>query len=243
VSRPAYDYEPVGTGVEDITTTPDDTYVHRDARVFTLVRRLADEVTTLFTKELALLKVETTNAIRDVRAGIVSVAAGGAVLYAGFLFLLVSAFLALSLVMDGWLAALIVGGVVAIIGAIMLASGKKKLEASNFKPEHTQAAMQKDREMIRQNIDDTKATVHGHRDPHVRDRSTSLRESDTAIRAQEPSLAGRDPLAAGAAERAASTPSGTLGDGRTTSASDPARPTTLTDRDTIERNTDESHKR
>lgn len=150
MSRPAYDYEPVGAGVEDISTEPREP--GRDARVFTLVRRLADEVTTLFTKELALLKVETTHAIRDTRAGIGAVATGGAVLYAGFLFLLVSAFLGLSLVMEGWLAALIVGAVVAIIGAIMLASGRKKLEASAFKPEHTQAAMHKDREMIKRNI-------------------------------------------------------------------------------------------
>jgi uncharacterized membrane protein YqjE len=151
VSRPAYDYEPVGAGVEDVTTIPE-SRLTGDARVFTLFRRLADDVTTLFTKELALLKVETTNAIRETRTGIASMAAGGAVLYAGFLFLLVSAFMGLSLVVDGWLAALIVGAVVAIIGAIMLSSGKKKLEASQFKPEHTQAAMQKDREMIKRNI-------------------------------------------------------------------------------------------
>lgn len=152
MSRPAYDYEPVGAGVEDITTAPDRRGTASDARVFTLVRRLADDVTTLFTKELALLKVETTNAIRETRAGVGSLAAGGAVLYAGFLFLLVAAFLGLSLVMDGWLAALIVGAVTALIGWIMLASGRKRLEASSFRPEHTQASLQKDREMIKRNI-------------------------------------------------------------------------------------------
>lgn len=152
MSRPAYEYEPVDAGVEDIATTTRGRDTTSDARVFTLFRRLADEVTTLFTKELALLKVETTNAIRETRTGVSSLAAGGAVLYAGFLFLLVAAFLGLSLVMDGWLAALIVGAVVALIGGIMLASGRKKLEASSFRPEHTQAALQKDREMIKRNI-------------------------------------------------------------------------------------------
>jgi len=150
VSRPAYDYEPVGAGVDDVTAIPEARA--GDARVLTLVRRLADEITTLFTKELALLKVETTNAIRETRGGVASMATGGAVLYAGFLFLLLSAYLALSLVLEEWLAALIVGGVVALIGAIMLSSGKKKLDASSFKPEHTQASMQKDREMIKRNV-------------------------------------------------------------------------------------------
>jgi uncharacterized membrane protein YqjE len=150
VSRPAYDhdYEPVGAGVEDVT----ESRLTGDARVSTLFRRLADEVTTLFTKELALLKVETTSAIRETRTGISSMATGGAVLYAGFLFLLLAAYLGLAQVVEGWLAALIVGAVVAVIGAIMLSSGKKKLEASAFKPEHTQAAMHKDREMIKRNI-------------------------------------------------------------------------------------------
>ncbi len=151
MSRPAYEHERMGAEVEDITTIPQSRQT-TDARVFTLIRRLADEVTTLFTKEIALLKVETTNAIREAQSGVGSMAAGGAVLYAGFLFLLVSAFLALSLVVEGWLAALIVGAVVAIIGAIMLSSGKKKLEASSLKPEYTQAAMQKDREMLKRNI-------------------------------------------------------------------------------------------
>lgn len=151
MSRPAYDYETVGGGVDDVTTIPESRQTS-DARVFTLVRRLADEVTTLFTKEIALLKVETSNAIREAQTGIGSMAAGGAVLYAGFLFLLVSAFLGLSLVVEGWLAALIVGAVVAIIGAIMLASGRRKLEASSLKPEYTQAALQKDREMLKRTI-------------------------------------------------------------------------------------------
>ncbi len=152
MSRPAYDYEAVGGGADDVTTLPEGRPGAGDARVITLVRRLADEVTTLFTKELALLKVETTNAIRDTRSGIASIATGGAVLYAGFLFLLLSAYLALSRVLEEWLAALIVGAVVALIGAIMLASGKQKLDASSLKPEHTQASMQKDREMIKRNV-------------------------------------------------------------------------------------------
>lgn len=148
MSTRAYDY---GAGVESVSPASD-TAMRDDQRVVGLVRRLAEDVTTLFTKELALLKVETTSAIKDTRSGISSMAIGGAVLYAGLLFLLTSAMLALALVMDAWLAALIVGGVVAIIGAIMLASGKKKLEPAAFKPEHTAASMDKDREMIKRNI-------------------------------------------------------------------------------------------
>lgn len=159
MSTPGYDYDTgVGAGVEDVTHIHDYERKGRsDARTFALIRRLADEVTMLFTKELALLKVETTNAINDTRAGLAAMATGGAVLYAGFLFLLVAAFLGLSEVVDGWLAALIVGAVVAVVGAVMLASGKKKLEPGAFRPEHTQASLQKDREMIERNIHESHA--------------------------------------------------------------------------------------
>lgn len=156
MSRAAYDTD-YGAGIEGV----DDTTARtgrgyrtgtRDDGIVPLIKRLADEVTTLFSKELALLKVETTSAINDTRTGIGAMAAGGAVLYAGFLFLLVSAVMALSQVMEPWLAALIVGGVVLIIGAIMLSSGKKKLEPSAFRPEHTQASLEKDRNMVKRSI-------------------------------------------------------------------------------------------
>lgn len=157
MSRAAYDtdYDAGIEDVEDITVRSGRSYRSSggyDTGVVPLIKRLADEVTTLFSKELALLKVETTSAINDTRSGIASMAAGGAVLYAGFLFLLVSAVMALSQVMDPWLAALIVGGVVLIIGAIMLNSGKKKLDPSAFRPEHTQASLEKDRNMIKRSI-------------------------------------------------------------------------------------------
>jgi uncharacterized membrane protein YqjE len=121
-------------------------------KVFPLIRRIADEVTTLFTKELALLRVELTSALKDTRTGIGAMATGGAVLYAGFLMLLLSAVFGLALVMEAWLAALIVGVVVLIIGAIMLSVGKRKLDADTFKPEHTTASLRKDRDMIKRNI-------------------------------------------------------------------------------------------
>jgi uncharacterized membrane protein YqjE len=124
------------------------------APTFTLLRRLADEVTTLFTKELALLKVELTGALTETRTGIASLAAGGAVAFAGLLYLLAAAMFALMLVLPNWAAALIVGGVVTMIGLMMLVSGKNKLEPSAFNPERTRASLHKDRSMLERNINE-----------------------------------------------------------------------------------------
>ena len=51
--------------------------------------------------------------------------------------------------MELWLAALIVGVVVVVIGMIMVSAGKKKFEASSFNPDRTIHSLQKDKEAVR----------------------------------------------------------------------------------------------
>jgi drug/metabolite transporter (DMT)-like permease len=117
-----------------------------------LLRRLVDEFTVLFRKEIALAKAEVAQGFSQVKAGAISMASGGAVLFAGFLVLLAAAVLGLSNVMPDWLAALIVGAVVSIIGFVLINSGKNKLDPAVLKPERTQHALQKDKEMVERRI-------------------------------------------------------------------------------------------
>lgn len=114
-----------------------------------LVRQVINDASALITKESALVRVEISQAMEGAKKGVSSIATGGAVAYAGLLFLLLSATLGLSLVMDMWLASLIVGGVVLIIGLVMLQAGKKKLDAHAFKPEHTANSFRKHGEAVR----------------------------------------------------------------------------------------------
>jgi xanthine/uracil permease len=95
-----------------------------DASVVGLLRQLSREVPALFTKELALAKVELQTSLNTLKAGIAAVAGGAIVFLAGFIILLMAAVYGLSLFMAPWLAALIVGVVVMIIGFAMLQSGK-----------------------------------------------------------------------------------------------------------------------
>jgi hypothetical protein len=114
-----------------------------------LLRRLVDDVGMLFTQELALFKAETMRSIGDLKAAAASIAIGGAVAFMGGFFLLLAAVYGLSNVVDPWLAALIVGGVVTLIGVIMLSSGRRKLEPAAVAPRRTAAALRKDTEMIK----------------------------------------------------------------------------------------------
>jgi predicted phage tail protein len=113
-----------------------------------LLRRLMEELSTLFRQELALASAEISGAMSKLSRGLISVATGGAVLYAGFLTLLAAAVLALALVVEPWLAALIVGGAVTLIGLVMVMKGKKALEPSDLKPRRTVESLRQDKDVL-----------------------------------------------------------------------------------------------
>ena len=123
-----------------------------DASMVGLLRQLSREVPALFTKELALAKAELQASLTTLKAGIAGVAGVAIVLLAGRFILLMSAVYALSTMMAPWLAALIVGVVVMVIGFIMLQSGKKQFEPSHFKPDRTLDALNKDQEALRRKV-------------------------------------------------------------------------------------------
>jgi len=113
-----------------------------------LLRRLMDEITTLFRQEVQLATTEFSRSVSSAKSGVASVATGGAVLFGGFLALLAAAILGLSYVVAPWLAALIVGVVVGIVGYFMLHAGRRKLEPSALKPVHMQESLRRDREVF-----------------------------------------------------------------------------------------------
>jgi hypothetical protein len=117
----------------------------RDESTPNLLHRLVNDVGMLFAQELALLKSETVRSIGDLKTATVSMAAGGAVAFMGAFFLLLAAVYGLSNVVEPWLAALIV----TLIGVIMLATGRRKLEPAAIAPRRTAAALRKDTEMIK----------------------------------------------------------------------------------------------
>jgi xanthine/uracil permease len=120
-----------------------------DASVGGLLKELVHEMPSLLTKEVALAKSEARETIRTTKAGVAAVATGGAVVLVGVFVLALAAVYALSAVMAPWLAALIVGAVVTLIGFGMLEAGKKKFQAGSLKPERTLNSLHKDKEAIR----------------------------------------------------------------------------------------------
>lgn len=117
-----------------------------------LIKSLADDVTRLFAQEIALAKAEVSDAVKDIKAGVLSLAVGLGVLFAGFIILLVAAVFALSLVVEPWLAALIVGGVDSIIGVVLLLKAKKSLDPQGMVPTRTIESLRNDEAMLRRTV-------------------------------------------------------------------------------------------
>lgn len=123
--------------------------VNSEASVPTLIRQLADDATNLVSKEIRLAKTEMFENINGIKKGVSSIATGAFVLYAGMLTLIFSAVLGLANVVDLWLSALIVGGIVAIIGFAMLGAGKKKMDAAAMRPDHTINSVKDDKRAVK----------------------------------------------------------------------------------------------
>jgi|GEM_PF-181597 hypothetical protein len=123
-------------------------------RFYELIRHLVDDFALLFRKELALAGSEVSHTLTDAGKAISGLANGVMVLNSGYLFLLAAATLGLGQVMALWLAALMVGGVVTVIGLIMVSAGKKQLASSSLKPERTMNGVQKDMESEKDMHDD-----------------------------------------------------------------------------------------
>lgn len=115
----------------------------------TLISDLAQETTSLLRKEVELAKAEMSQKIDKVTTAVAAMAAGGAVLYAGFLVFLIFCVAGLDTILDRWyptqwLAPLIVSVVVLIVGFAMLKAGQKKIEADALTPRRTLRSLQRD---------------------------------------------------------------------------------------------------
>ncbi|MGH8199413.1 MAG: phage holin family protein [Steroidobacteraceae bacterium] len=113
-----------------------------------LLRRLTDELTTLLRQELALAAAEVARSMRLLLAAAASLAVGVAVLFAGILAMLAAAVLGLATVLHPWLAALVIGAGVAVIGTVLVSVAVRSLDPSVLKPARTTESLRKDRDVI-----------------------------------------------------------------------------------------------
>jgi hypothetical protein len=114
------------------------------------------ETSTLVHQEAALARAELSEKISQVSTGAAAMAVGGAIVFSGFLVLLAAAVGALWLMLDTehrvWLAPLIVGLAVVVLGFVVLAVGRKELKSNNLAPSLTIESMRRDAELVKGHI-------------------------------------------------------------------------------------------
>jgi hypothetical protein len=109
-----------------------------------LVAGLSSDLQTLVHKEAELATREVENKLDAAKLQVATLGLGVAALAGGGLVLLAAAVLGLSLVLPAWAAALVVGLVVMVIGAVLVATGKAKLSQINPRPEQAMANIKRD---------------------------------------------------------------------------------------------------
>ena len=118
-----------------------------------LLRDLASDVTNLIRQELTLARTEAQEKLNQTVMAAVSLVAGALLGFAALIVLLFALVDGLTEVgLPGWLAAIIVGGAVAIIGFILVRKGQNDLSASRLAPERTAANVRRDINLVKEQV-------------------------------------------------------------------------------------------
>ena len=121
-----------------------------------LVADLWRESIELIREEAALAKAEVSDKVSHLGAGMVWLAAGAAVLFAGLALVLVAAVAGLAQLLPeelgAWLAPLIAGAVVVPLGLLLLERGRKIMTSTHLNPAHSMRSLRKDVGVLKEHI-------------------------------------------------------------------------------------------
>jgi tetrahydromethanopterin S-methyltransferase subunit G len=118
-----------------------------------LLGDLAQQTATLARQEVELAKTEMSQKAAQVGRDIGFLAVGGAVAYAGFLAILAALIVALAANgVPWWLAALLVGVVVAGVGYVLVQKGLAALKREDLAPRQTIETLKEDKDWAKEQI-------------------------------------------------------------------------------------------
>jgi fatty acid desaturase len=125
----------------------------RDRTMGTIVRELAENISTLFRAEISLLKLEIRDTVAKLGGGSALFAAAVFLALCGAAFLFVTITLGLiALGVPPWLSSLIVTVLLFIIAGVLALMGKKKFDAVELVPTRSVEQIKSDIETIKADI-------------------------------------------------------------------------------------------
>lgn len=116
------------------------------------VANLLGNIGLLFRQEIELAKAEMRETVAQTRREVTTIAIAGVIILLGVLALLAAAILALALVVPAWLSALIIGALLAGVGALMLRRALAGMQSVSFVPERTVESMKRNAHMVKESL-------------------------------------------------------------------------------------------
>jgi len=113
---------------------------------------LVHQTGTLVRKEVELAKTEMTAKASSAAKDVAMVAVGGGVALLGAISLLAAVILGFGTLIPMWLSALLVGGVLAGVGAALALGGMKKLQHIDPVPRMTVETLQEDKRWLKEQV-------------------------------------------------------------------------------------------
>jgi hypothetical protein len=133
---------------EDIGAVPP----RADRSMSGLLSALAREGSRLFRQEMALARAELADKLGQLGTGAAEMIVGGFIVYGGFLVLLAAAVLGLAQVLSPWLAAVVVGVITIVVGAVVLLKGRRDVGPRTLVPDRTIRTLRDDAEWAREQM-------------------------------------------------------------------------------------------
>jgi hypothetical protein len=107
---------------------------------------LSRQTSTLVRQEVQLAKTEMSEKATKAGKDVASMAAGGAIAYAGFLAIIAAVIILLAEIIPMWLSAFIVGVAVATIGYLLIQRGREAMKQDGLAPTQTIETLKEDAE-------------------------------------------------------------------------------------------------
>lgn len=136
----------------EIAAHPTNTDEANEPSIARLLGEIVGDAQQLMRKEFELAKHEVKAEVDKAREGAIALGIGAGVTAVGGLFLLLMVVHALTAAFDWplWLSYLVVGGVMTVIGLVLLARGKSRIESVDPTPRQAVDNVRKDVEWIKQ---------------------------------------------------------------------------------------------
>lgn len=118
-----------------------------------MLAKLSRDVTTLIQQELQLARLELSQKTMTMRRSLILMVAGGLLAYGGFLAVIAAlVFGIVALGMSYWLAALIAGVVLGMLGYLLIYAGSASLQHASLTPRHTVDTMKEDAQWLKNQV-------------------------------------------------------------------------------------------